>query len=340
MTKYSNWGSDEKHFVNTHLGKYLPDESFVCKKHLLEANRHHNDDTFTPKWKRKLVSPKCCIHPQCQDRFHEKLMKPAFATITAIKTHLGVQVVDDAPFLLCSPCYSKVYHHFNSPSRCSSCGATSKQGQKFIRHCPNPALVSQYLTDTIGTEINIGPSDRICTSCYNTHSCIIKSIQCQLSRTDEMLEKEIETWEATIRRQDENTLTNSILTSVIFVAQFLLSQKAVLLPWVCQVFLETYGIQDEDVKSIDLDEEERKILFSSQWLLEHLIVHLHPYMMHKCVHMRFGTVLYRRGADLLVSLSWALSSSEFGRSFQPSKRDGKSHNNDPNTETTLKELVL
>ena len=31
------WGSDEKHFVTTHLGKYLPDESFVSKKHLLEA---------------------------------------------------------------------------------------------------------------------------------------------------------------------------------------------------------------------------------------------------------------------------------------------------------------
>jgi len=44
--------------------------------------------------KRKLGSHKCCIHPQCQDRLHEKLMKPAFATIIAMKTHLGVQVAD------------------------------------------------------------------------------------------------------------------------------------------------------------------------------------------------------------------------------------------------------
>ena len=30
-------------------------------------------------------------------------------------------------------------------------------------------------------------------------------------------------------------------------------------------------------------------------------------MLYKCVQMKFGTILYRKGGDLLVSLSWALS---------------------------------
>ena len=30
-------------------------------------------------------------------------------------------------------------------------------------------------------------------------------------------------------------------------------------------------------------------------------------MLYKCVHIKFGTILYRKGADLLVSLSWTLS---------------------------------
>ena len=287
MTMSRNWGSAEKYFVHTHLGEWPLDDSYACKKHLVEARRHHNDTTFTPKWKND-NSPKGCIHPQCCNRFHEKLMKPAFATITALETHLGVQVSDDIPFLLCPPCYSKVYNHFNSPSRCSSCGATSKLGQKFIRHSPNPTLISQYLTEATGIEIVIGPSDRICTSCYNTHSSIIKSTECQLNGSDEKLENDTETWEVTIRRHNDDELTNAILTSVIFVAQSLLSQKAVLLPWVCQVFLEACGVQcSEEVKSVYLEEGDRKIQFSSRWLLDHLIV-----MMHKCVHMRFGTVLY------------------------------------------------
>ena len=30
-------------------------------------------------------------------------------------------------------------------------------------------------------------------------------------------------------------------------------------------------------------------------------------MHYKCVHMKFGTVLYRKGGDLLCSISWALA---------------------------------
>jgi len=152
-----------------------------------------------------------------------------------------------------------------------------------------------------------------------------------------MLEKEIETWEVTIKN-DNNNLTNTILTAVLFIANCLLSQKAVLLPWVCQMFLEAYGVQQgEDVRSVYIEERERKIKFSSWWLLDHLIVHLHPHMMHKCVHMRFGTVLYRRGAVLLVALSWALSSSQLVPSFEPSKQQHHtSQNNHPNTQITLK----
>lgn len=65
-------------------------------------------------------------------------------------------------------------------------------------------------------------------------------------------------------------------------------------------------------------------------------------MMHKCVHMRFGTVLYRRGADLVVALSWALSSSsQFAPSFQPIKQqDHKSQTKNPNIETTLAEASV
>ena len=105
-----------KRILCTHiLANVPPDESYVCKKHLVEAKRHHNDDTFIPKWKRDNEDDKGCVHPQCQDRFNEK---PAFATISALKTHLGVLVADDIPFLLCPP---KVYHQFNPPNS-SSCG--------------------------------------------------------------------------------------------------------------------------------------------------------------------------------------------------------------------------
>jgi len=35
------------------------------------------------------------------------------------------------------------------------------------------------------------------------------------------------------------------------------------------------------------------------------------YMLYKSIHMKFGTMLFRRGIDILISLSWALSSQQF-----------------------------
>ena len=48
------------------------------------------------------------------------------------------------------------------------------------------------------------------------------------------------------------------------------------------------------------------IKYSTQWLLNQLIVYLQQHMSYKCIHKRFGTVLFHTGGDLLTSLSWAL----------------------------------
>ena len=58
-------------------------------------------------------------------------------------------------------------------------------------------FVSQYLKDTTGTDMVISPDDWMCTNCYNTHCTIIKSIECNQVRSNEMLAKAIEEWETT-----------------------------------------------------------------------------------------------------------------------------------------------
>ena len=90
-------------------------------------------------------------------------------------------------------------------------------------------------------------------------------------------------------------------------------QKALLLPWVCQVFLDVYGIQpseDTNTVQVTLDVGGSSVKFTSSWLIHQLITHLDDYMMHKCVHKKLGTVLYRQGGDVIVALSWALSASQ------------------------------
>ena len=51
-----------------HLGRKPPANSVLCKKHLVEAQRHYNTPNFTPKWKCSLRAPLVkCINPKCTE---------------------------------------------------------------------------------------------------------------------------------------------------------------------------------------------------------------------------------------------------------------------------------
>ena len=50
---------------------------------------------------------------------------------------------------------------------------------------------------------------------------------------------------------------------------------------------------------------EGTIKFTSNGLLNHLVIYLRQHMSYMCIHKKFGTILYRKGGDLLISLSWA-----------------------------------
>ena len=204
----------------------------------------------------------------------------------------------------------------------------------------NFASIAQYLKDITGIDVVISPDEWICTNCYNTHCNIIKSIECDQTGSNEMITKATEEWETT-NAHNTDTLTKAILLSVIFVAKHLLAQKAILLPWACHVFLQAYDVQYADIKSVKVKLElgEFTVQFSSQWLLHQLILHLDVYMMHKYVHMKYGTVLDRKGADILTTLSWALSTSNLADQWSKPEKQ-KHHDSQLNAETTLKEASI
>ena len=75
-------------------------------------------------------------------------------------------------------------------------------------------------------------------------------------------------------KPNTNKLTTSILAAVIYVAKQLLLQKALLLPWASQIFLQSYNSHHTDTTTsakliLELDESE--VIYSSRWLLNQLI---------------------------------------------------------------------
>ena len=115
-------------------------------------------------------------------------------------------------------------------------------------------------------------------------------------------------------RRNQCILAKSILHSVPFVANIIQSNKAVLLPQVSRFFLENY-ISSSNQISLDNDKsiinEEGTVTFNSRWMLYQLKLHLYSHLVHKCIHKKYGTILYRKDGDLLTSLSWALGTNSF-----------------------------
>ena len=311
MTRFVNWRESEKDFVVKHLGSNPPDESYVCKRDFLEAKRHHNTLNYIPKWKNpnSKTSAKCkCSHPNCAAS--ERLIQPKFESTDNLGTALGIKPSPGHPFLLCRDHYTELYKLFHPQTTCASCGATAKRGTSFSHHSPEAHAVSQHLEETTGIRTNVTPGDLLCTTCYTLHLSILKALETQQSRpSDDALKNDMSIWDMKLRDPTTDTLTKAMLKVVLYLSESLLQLKAVLLPTVCQVFLETYGVSHSgSIASVELNLEvgDSTVKFSSRWLLHQLIIYLHPYMEYKCVHRKYGTMLFRKGGNLLTSLSWAL----------------------------------
>ena len=170
--------------------------------------------------------------------------------------------------------------------------------------------------------------------CFKLHCSILKSLNsCNENEgSDSSLQQNIKAWKNT--NDGTDLLTSAVLSAVLFVAENLIQRKAVLLPWACQIFLQAYCNDQTGSTSTQLTLEvgESSVRFTSQWLLNQLILHLNQYMLYKCMHKKFGTILYRRGGDILTSLSWALGSS---RTNKESIYEKDTNSLQPNNEVAL-----
>ena len=306
----------ERTYLQHHLGTSLTDNDIICRKHLLEAQRHGHNIDHIPSWKlNKEDSPhspaSSCSNPQCENPLSDRLIKPLFTTPNKL-AEVFLTKHTDGSFVLCRQCYNKAYVTVCG-TQCKSCGAYPKSGTTFHRHSPDSVIVSQHLTNTTGQSVVIDPCDHLCYLCYRTHCAIVESLKAPQG-SDAALKLSITEWVSIRDNANTDKLTMAILQAVVYVAKDLLIGKALLLPWVTKVFLTAYSPGCPDNSKPTIETGESIVTFSARWLLQHLITYLNPYMLYKCVHMKFGTILYRKGINVLESLSWALganSSSQY-----------------------------
>ena len=151
MMQYSNTKIEVKTFLLQHFDGIILANDWICRKHVLEAQRHYSVPGFTPKWCNKLSqqqpSKEKCSNPSCTNTQYPKLIKPAFASIDKIKSTWNSQEAagKSSPFALCHTCYCQAYNMLHPKKICRSCGAIPKAGISFSRHSPNAAIVTEHL---------------------------------------------------------------------------------------------------------------------------------------------------------------------------------------------------
>ena len=194
-----------------------------------------------------------------------------------------------------------------------------KTGTSFINHCPNAELVAAYLND----DVPLTSSDLLCKSCYNVHTSIIKSFETHPEMVNSRLIEYINDWEAEITCDVTTHLTRAVLSAVVAVAKCFTQDKALLLSDASKVFLSAYCDESNVTTSVSntnviLETENGTTKFTPRWLLYQLILHLKKSLSFKCVHRKFGTILYKTGGDLITSLSWALGSRQYQGQYHES----------------------
>ena len=317
--KYSHPNSWSDKSLLEQLKAYEPTVSIMADSCICRLCRddvtNSKSDQFVPRW-RKNRSPehvnKHCEIPACTDAIH-RVTK--LANKTLIYEYFGVQVSStsestsesscEEETALCLSHYSDFYHHKNPDKfkQCVTCGKHLVDTTK-IRTCPDAKIVQEFLQENSEFQTEIRNGDTVCYTCYKEHLVIIKHKRSATTSSDENLTtllKQIKAEMGTMSgiQTEEQALTFAAQSSALEVGRALLDQTAVLLPEVYEGFRCSLEV-------ITKQSAVKVTVPSPQWLLSQLTTSLEHHMVYRCAVKWYGTLLYRRGGDLVHALSIAL----------------------------------
>ena len=248
------------------------------------------------------------MHPECPTPY-ERVNAVSFTSKPTIAATLNLTVPETEDTYLCINHYQLLYRTLRKQSSvpCAACGAKPLWDTQFSRHCPDVELIIEHIRTAIGVELNLTSDDVICSSCYKLHLQIINETNHINKSDDSDLLVIIDQLDAQ-RREEHDIAQRALSTVALFVANEIYNQRAMLLPQASKIFLKEYGTDIDDMYNVYIEFNKTSIKYSSKWLLKQLIIILGAHLSYKCIHKKFGIVLYRKDGDLLYSLSWALGS--------------------------------
>ena len=184
-----------------------------------------------------------CFHSD-----YKKVITPAFRPVQDIRKIIDLDV-STSELVVCNSCYQEVYSYFHSYQ---SCGAIPKTG-KFYHHSPNAERISNYFQETSGDDMHIKKDDCLCLTCNKVHLSILKQLDTEQEGSDATLRSMIR-WRLSLESKGLDRSFVAVLKTVQHIANYLLEGRALLLPQVCHVFLNAYGLHHAgSIKVLNLE---------------------------------------------------------------------------------------
>jgi hypothetical protein len=245
-------------------------------------------------------------------------------TVGIVSNILGDLNENDTKWL-CNAHYQRLYKCLNSREPCASCGEKPKFNNKqYYRHCPDPTLITKYLKEVEGLEVDITPDSVVCDQCYKKHNRILtrkvdqSDHEPDLTSIRSTLEIHASIFKQADKSSEENYIQGIASLTSLELCHTLLSDEAVLL-------LDIYNrFQQLAVKYAE--KTDTYSLPSSRWLLVFLSntfkSTLGIVVKHKC----YGTLLYNKNGDILKALSKALGELKVAKKSESNLRQEHNEN--------------
>ena len=299
-----------------------------------DTDQTYNTFLYGKKKRMSCMSANACIqnvlaHLSIKRSLHQKNTKCHSVTHSTYQLVIISRCVKST-----TKAYTENYIHLRHVL--AGCGTKPKVRESpYFRHSPDAEMVCQYLNEHTEFNLSLKQEDSICKSCYDMHMVILQNMENEMT-PPQSLQSDVMLWSMTIRDDSITEVTRAVLATVLYIAKLLLDNKALLLPHAAEVFRQNYSFANED-SNLYLEVRDGTIMFTNKWLMNQLIIYLHPYMGYKCVVPRLGTLLYLRNGDLLKSLSHALYKSPYSDASLKHEKAARHSQHDQSATSVLHE---
>lgn len=307
-------------------GSTIRKETCICHACYKQVNRNVGNQSYHPRWRPKPKVKGTCSVEKCSLELYRNtnLSNPAeIATLLNVRLTSFTVDTDGNTVPLCRSHYNRLYSILREPSKCcDSCGTKPKGKKQFIRHCPAPDIINDYILMLCDERAKLNSTSVICCACYKFFNQIIKQMQhgqytfSPTAKKDEVqltpecftldrIETELTNAMCTIRAKGNDISTcdylELIVCSIGLTVLIAMQQNEVLLlPDLYRQFCDSALKQVTQYPTIGLGQHD---IPSTRWLLSKLHTYFEDNIVFNCKQKKVGTMVLYRNCDILAVLS-------------------------------------